>query len=76
MLSECGRHEDAQVQHTILLRADQFLTIEQEHRFVAMIEDLELRHSACLTCLPDLHRSERERFIENRVVGRARFIRD
>ena len=69
------RHEDAQVQYPILLRADQFLAIEQQHRLVALVEDLELRHSACLARFLDPDRAQRKGFVEDGVVCLAGFIR-
>lgn len=47
------RGQDAQVEDTVLLSADQFLPVEQQHRQVAQVDEAQLRNMPRLRDLRD-----------------------
>ena len=63
-----GGHENREVQDAILLGADQFLAVHEQHRPVSLHHDLQLGHLARVAHFGDLGPAAREGLVQGEVV--------
>ena len=66
------RGQDAEVEDAVLLGADQFLAVQQQHRQVAVVDEAQLRHAAALAEFGDPGGPVRQGLVEEPV---ARLLR-
>ena len=69
-----GRGQDAEVEDAVLLGADQFLPIQQQHGQVAIIDEAELRHAAALADLSDAGATQGQGLVEELVTRLGRTL--
>jgi hypothetical protein len=64
--------EDGEVEHAVLLGADELLAVEQQHGAHRVVDEEQLRHAAALRHLGDPGEAARERLAEREVAGLGR----
>jgi hypothetical protein len=68
-------NEDGHVEDPVLFRAEQFLTVVEEHRGVERVGCDQLRYGTCLIDLLDSE-AERQRILHGEVIGTRGVARD
>ena len=62
-----GSNENRQVDDAVLFRPDELFAVDDEHRFLAAVENPQLRDTARLRDFGDAHRPVANRFVERDI---------